>query len=54
MIKQLPDDIELEDIEYHIHVRRRILRGLADFRSGRFLTEEQFIKKFFKSIALNK
>ena len=42
LLDRLPDDASLEDIQYHIYVREKIDRGLADIAAGRTLTEKQF------------
>src|SRR2546430_343704 len=35
LLELLPDDASLEDIQYHIYVRQKILRGLEDVEAGR-------------------
>ena len=35
ILKGLPESSSLEDIEYHIYVRKKIERGLEDIRKGR-------------------
>src|SRR5256885_17111550 len=42
LLELLPDDASLEDIQYHIYVRQKILRGLEDVEAGRTLSEEEF------------
>jgi hypothetical protein len=44
----LPDDASLEDIQYHIYVRQKILRGLEDIEAGRTLSEEEFEARMSK------
>ncbi len=41
LLERLPDDASLEDIQYHIYVRQKILRGLEDVEEGRTLSEEE-------------
>ncbi len=48
MIEELPNDVDLDDIEYHLYVRRKIMRGLEDIRSGRVLSHEDVEKRFKK------
>ena len=49
MIKELPDDISLEDIMYHLYAREKILRGLKDADEGKKITDEkEVIKKWFE------
>jgi hypothetical protein len=42
LLERLPDDASLEDIQYHIYVRQKILGGLEDIEAGRTLSEEEF------------
>ncbi len=42
LLEHIPDDATLEDIQYHIYVREKIDRGLADVAAGKVLTEKQF------------
>ena len=42
----LPDDATLEDIQYHICVKRKIAQGLADVRAGRVVSHEAVEKRF--------
>ncbi len=42
LLELLPDDASLEDIQYHIYVRQKVLRGLEDIEAGRTLSEEEF------------
>jgi predicted transcriptional regulator len=48
MIEELPNDVDIDDIEYHLYVRRKIMRGLDDIRSGRVLTHEEVENRFKK------
>ena len=51
MIKDLPDDITLEDILYHLHVRKKIIRGLKDADEGKTVSHEkakEILKKWFE------
>ena len=41
LLDQLPDDASFEDIQYHIYVRQKIERGLADVEEGRTMTQEE-------------
>lgn len=40
LLNQLPEDVSLEDIQYHIYVRQKIERGLEDVREGRVISQE--------------
>jgi predicted transcriptional regulator len=48
LLERLPDDASLEDIQYHIYVRQKILRGLEDVEAGRTLSEEEFEARMSK------
>ena len=38
LLDKLPDDASFEDIQYHMCVREKIQKGLADVGAGRVLT----------------
>jgi predicted transcriptional regulator len=46
LLRELPDDATLEDIQYHIYVKQKIAQGLADVRAGRVLSQEEVEKRF--------
>jgi predicted transcriptional regulator len=48
MLDTLPDDTSLEDIQYHLYVRQKIERGLADFDRGNVLSEDEVEKRVDK------
>ena len=51
MIKELPDDITLEDIMYHLYAREKIIRGLKDADEGKKVSNEkakEVIEKWFE------
>ena len=41
IVDELPDDATWEELEYRIHVRRKIERGRRDIEEGRTLTTEE-------------
>ncbi|HEX7342948.1 MAG TPA: hypothetical protein VF398_01705 [bacterium] len=41
ILSRIPDDVTLEDIQYHIYVREKIERGLKDLSEGRLLSQEE-------------
>ena len=43
-----PDDVSLEDIQYHIYVRQKIERGLEDIKAGRTISEEELETRISK------
>jgi predicted transcriptional regulator len=46
LLRGLPDDATLEDIQYHIYVKQKIAQGLADIRAGRVVSQEEIEKRF--------
>ena len=44
----LPDDVSLDDIQYHIYVRQKIDSGLRDIESGRTLSEAEADQRLAK------
>jgi predicted transcriptional regulator len=48
LLERLPDDASLEDIQYHIYVRQKILRGFEDVEAGRTLSEDEFEARLSK------
>ena len=51
MIKELPDDITLEEIMYHLYAREKIIRGLKDADEGKTVSNEkakEIIEKWFE------
>ena len=41
LLDQLPEDITMEDVQYHLYVRQKIERGLQDLNEGRVLSEAE-------------
>jgi predicted transcriptional regulator len=48
LLKRLPDDCTLEDVQYHLYVLQKIERGLKDVEEGRVYTQEEVEKKMSK------
>lgn len=48
LLKHLPDDSTLEDIQYHLYVRQKVQRGLRDVQEGRIYTQEEVEKRMEK------
>lgn len=51
LLKRLPDDCSLEDIQYHLYVLQKIERGLKDAEEGRVYTQEEVEKMMAKWLA---
>ncbi len=45
LLDQLPADTTFEDIQYHIYVKEKILRGLGDAKEGRLIDEKEVEKR---------
>ena len=45
LLDQLPSDTTFEDIQYHIYVKEKILRGLKDVEEGRLIDEKEVEKR---------
>ncbi len=45
LIRSLPDDCSVEDIQYHLYVLQKVEKGLADVDSGRVVTQEEAEKR---------
>jgi predicted transcriptional regulator len=40
IIKSLPEDCTLEDIQYHLYVREKVERGMRAIEEGRTVAQE--------------
>ena len=45
-LETLPEDASYEDIQYHIHVRQQIERGLAGIEAVRVIPHEEVLRRF--------
>lgn len=57
LVKSLPDDCTLEDVQYHLYVREKVEKGMRAIRGGRVLSQEQAekrVKAWFKSSGRNR
>ena len=48
MLDALPDDLTWEDLQYHLYVRQKVERALADIDAGRVYTQEQ-VRRFLRN-----
>lgn len=48
ILRNLPEDASLEDIQYHIYVRQKIQQGLDDEEAGRVLTHAEVQQRLAK------
>jgi predicted transcriptional regulator len=52
ILDQLPEEASFEDIQYHIYVRQKVLKGIQDADEGRVVSQreaEQRMAKWTKS-----
>jgi predicted transcriptional regulator len=40
LLRKLPDDCTLEDVQYHLYILEKIRRGVEDADAGRTLTQD--------------
>ena len=48
ILEQIPDSASFEDIQYHIYVREKIDRGLADVKQGRVIEQAEVERRMRK------
>ena len=48
ILEMLPEDASLEDIQYHIYVRKKIEQGLEDVDAGRVVSHADVQKRLAK------
>jgi hypothetical protein len=46
LIDELPEGATLDDIEYHLYVRRKIEHSQAAVHEGKFVTHEEALNEF--------
>jgi predicted transcriptional regulator len=51
LLKQLPDDSTLEEIQYHLYVRQKIQKGLRDVDQGKVKNQEEVEDRMKKWLA---
>jgi hypothetical protein len=44
LLKKLPDDCSLDDVQYHLYVLQKIERGLRDADEGRVYSQKEVEK----------
>ena len=48
LLKELPDNSTLEEIQYHLYVRQKIQLGIRDVEEGRTYSQEEMEKRMEK------
>jgi len=46
LLRKLPDDCTLEDVQYHLYILEKIRHGVDDADSGRTLTQGEVEAEF--------
>jgi len=41
LIRRLPDDTTLEEIQYHLYVQQKVRRGMRDVEEGKVYSQEE-------------
>ncbi|MFX1444579.1 MAG: hypothetical protein ACFFHV_14285 [Promethearchaeota archaeon] len=50
LIKKLPEDATLDDIMYHLYVKKKILIGLQEVEQGKSIPHEQVMDNVKKRL----
>ena len=45
LIRRLPDDTTLEEIQYHLYVQQKVRRGMQDVEGGKVYSQEEVEKR---------
>lgn len=45
LLDNMPEEASLEDIQYHIYVRQKILNGLEAANEGRVISQDEMEKR---------
>jgi hypothetical protein len=45
LIQELPDDTTLEDIQYHLFVKQKLLRAEEQIKEGKTIPHEEVMEK---------
>ena len=51
LLDRLPDNVTLEDIQYHLDVMMRVLEAEAQAKRGEGISQEEFDRRFAKWLA---
>lgn len=50
MLKTLPEDVTLEDIQYHLYIIEKVKKGQESAKTGKTFTQDQVEEKMQKWI----
>lgn len=48
LLDELPDDVTLEDIQYHVYVQQAVQRGLDAIEGGAVVDQDAFERRMAK------
>jgi len=48
LVRDLPEDASLEDIQYHLYVLQRVDKGLREVEEGKVVSEDEMETRFAK------
>jgi len=51
LLENLPEDASFDDIQYHIYVRQKLERGLADIEAGRVVDDAEVERRLARWLA---
>jgi predicted transcriptional regulator len=50
LIKKLPEDTTIDDIMYHLYVKKKIIAGIKDIDQGKVVSHEQVMENAKKRL----
>ncbi len=50
LIRKLPEDATIDDVMYHLYVKKKILAGLKDLEQGKVIPHEQVMENAKKRL----
>jgi len=50
LIKKLPEEVTLDDIMYHLYVKKKILIGIQEIEQGKTIPHEQVMNEARKRL----
>ena len=50
LIRKLPQDATIDDIMYHLYVKKKILAGIKDFEQNKVIPHEQVMENARKRL----
>jgi len=50
LIRKLPEDATIDDIMYHLYVKKKILTGIKEIEQGKVIPHEQIMENVKKRL----